>query len=77
MFSGNSIRRIFKKAGASRVSKDAIKGLKKEAERYSYLIARKAVKNSQYLGRKGVRLEDIKEVIEINESSEEGNSWEI
>ena len=60
MFSDASIRKILKKAGASRVSKNAIKKLKRIVEGYALITARKAVKNAEYNGRKSVKAKDIK-----------------
>jgi len=67
MFSNNSIKRILKKAGASRLSEEAIKKLKNLLENYGLLIARKAVKNAEYSGRKSVKKEDIEEAIKSEE----------
>jgi len=67
MFSNNSIKRILKKAGASRLSEEAIKKLKNLLENYGLLIARKAVKNAEYSGRKSVKKEDIEEAINSKE----------
>ena len=63
MFSDSSIKKILKKAGAVRLSKDAVKKLKTLTENYTLLIARKAVKNAEYSGRKSVRKKDIEEAI--------------
>jgi len=67
MFSDSSIKRILKKAGASRLSEEAIKKLKNLLENYGLLIARKAVKNAEYSGRKSVKKEDIEEAINSKE----------
>ena len=67
MFSDSSIKRILKKAGASRLSEEAIKKLKNLWENYGLLIARKAVKNAEYSGRKSVKKEDIEEAINSKE----------
>ena len=67
MFSDSSIKKILKKAGALRISKDAIKKLKELIKDYGLTIARKAVKNAEYSGRKSVRAEDIKEAIRSEE----------
>lgn len=61
MFSDSSIKKVLKKAGALRVGKDSIKKLKELTEGYSLVIARKAVKNAEYSGRKAVRTGDIEE----------------
>ena len=63
MFSDSSIKKMLKKAGASRVSKPAIKKLKALTEGYVLIIARKAVKNAEYSGRKSVMKEDIEEAV--------------
>jgi histone H3/H4 len=67
MFSDRSIRRILKKAGAQRTSRGAIKKLQSLAYDYTLIIARKAVKNSEYSGRKSVKAEDIEEAIKGEE----------
>ncbi|HLD38010.1 MAG TPA: histone [Candidatus Nanoarchaeia archaeon] len=61
MFSDSSIKKILKKAGAQRLSQKAVKKLKAITEDYSLIIARKAVKNAEYSGRKSVKIEDIEE----------------
>ena len=63
MFSDNSIKKILKKAGALRVSKKAIKKFKELISEYSLIIARKAIKNALYSGRKVIKAEDIEEAI--------------
>lgn len=67
MFSDSSIKKVLKKAGALRISKDAIKKLKEFINKYSLTIARKAVKNAEYSGRKSVKIEDIEESIKVEE----------
>jgi len=67
MFSDSSIKKIMKKAGAARISKNATKKLKDLAEDYTLIIARKAVKNAEYSGRKSVKIEDIEEAIKTEE----------
>lgn len=67
MFSSSSIRRILKKAGASRISSGAVKKLKTIAEDYLLVIARKAIKNAEYSGRKSVKTEDIEEALKNEE----------
>ena len=67
MFSDASIKKMLKKAGALRVSKSAIKALKKLIESYALIVARKAVENAKYSGRKTVKAEDIKEAIKAEE----------
>lgn len=63
MFSDNSIKQILKKAGAIRVSRNAVKKLSKLAEDYALVIARKSVKNAEYSGRKSVKKEDVEEAV--------------
>ena len=67
MFSNSSIKKILKKAGAIRSSKSAVKKLKALSEEYLMVIARKAVKNAEYSGRKSVKAEDIAEAIKTEE----------
>jgi len=67
MFSDSSIKKIMKKAGALRISENAVKKLKALTEDYALIIARKAVKNAQYSGRKSVKAEDIEEAIKAEE----------
>lgn len=67
MFSDNSIKKILKKAGALRIGKTAVEKLKELAQNYTLVIARKAVKNAEYSGRKSVKAEDIKEAIKTEE----------
>ena len=63
MFSYRSVRKIMKKAGAERSSQEAVKRLKALAEDYASIIARKAVKNAEYSGRRSVRAEDVEDAI--------------
>lgn len=67
MFSDSSIKKLLKAAGALRVGKDAIKDFKELIEKYALMIARKAIKNAEYSGRKSVKAEDIKESIKNEE----------
>jgi len=68
MFPDSSFKKILKKAGALRISKPAIKKLKALTEEYALIIARKAVKNAEYSGRKSIKAEDIaKEAIKAEE----------
>lgn len=67
MLSDNSIKKILKKAGALRISKEAVKKLKLLAEDYITIIARKAIKNAEYSGRKSVKAEDINVAIKTEE----------
>ena len=59
MFSDNSIRKILKKAGAKKISKTSINKFKRKLEAYSYIEAKKAIKNAFYSGRKTIKSEDI------------------
>lgn len=67
MLSDSSIKRILKKAGAIRSGKNAVQRLKALTEDYALLIARKAVKNTEYSGRKSVKVKDIEEAIKEEE----------
>lgn len=67
MFSDSSIKKILKKSGAQRSTKKAVKKLKALAEDYSLMLAKKAVKNAEYSGRKSVKIEDIEEAVKIEE----------
>lgn len=67
MLSDSSIKRILKKAGAIRSGKNTVQRLKALTEDYALLIARKAVKNAEYSGRKSVKIEDIEEAIKVEE----------
>jgi len=55
-------KRILEKAGAKRVSKDAQKEIIKIIENYGINVAKLAVKNAEYFGRKTVKKEDFKEI---------------
>lgn len=68
MLSENSFRKILKKAGALRVSREAAKKLREVSEKYSFTTARKAVKNAEYSGRKSVKAEDVEEALKPEES---------
>jgi len=59
MISIKAARRVFKKAGAKRISKNAIIVLKKILERKGGEIAKEAVKNASYAGRIVVKAEDV------------------
>ena len=52
-----------KKAGALRISGNAVKKLKALTEDYALIIAKKAAKNAQYSGRKSIRSEDVEEAV--------------
>jgi len=58
--SNNSIRKILKKEGAEFVSENAIIEMRKLVEEYSTKIAKKAIKNALYSGRKTIKKRDIK-----------------
>ena len=57
MFSDNSIKKFLKRAGALRIRDDAVKKLKTLVEDYALIIARKAIKNAEYSGRKSIKVE--------------------
>ena len=63
MISINAARQMLRDAGAERISKNSALKLKKILEEYAKEIAKEAIKNAQYSGRKVVKSEDIKEVI--------------
>jgi histone H3/H4 len=67
MFSDSSIKKILKKAGAGRIGESSVRKLKQLLEEYALVIARKAVKNAEYSGRKSVKEEDIEEAMKIEE----------
>lgn len=67
MISDSSIKKILKKAGAIRIGNDSISKLKGLAENYVLIIAKKAVKNAEYSGRKSVKSEDIEEALKSEE----------
>ncbi len=72
MFSDQSIKRLLKKAGAIRIGKSVIIKFKEVIEKESLIIARKAVKNAKYSGRKLVTKKDIEEAIKKEEEE-----WDI
>jgi histone H3/H4 len=53
------MRRICKKAGATRISKDATKLLAKELEEVGNRIAKEAIDYARHVGRITVKAEDI------------------
>lgn len=55
----NPMRKICKKAGATRVSKRATKVLAQELDALGFRIAKEAVDYALYAGRKTVKAEDI------------------
>lgn len=61
LISKNSAKKILKKVGAKRVSKPAEIKFTKLLEKYGIEIAKSAIKNAQFLGRKTIKEEDIKE----------------
>jgi len=68
MLSDNSIRKILKKAGVLRTSKNAIKEIRLLTEDYIKKIIRRAIKNVEYSGRKTLKKEDIQQALkQINE----------
>ena len=59
MLSLNFIKKIMKKAGAERVSKEAQIKLAKLADNYICKLSENAVIHAKYFGRKTVKKEDI------------------
>lgn len=59
LFSINAIKKILRNEGARAVSEKAAIKLNKIAGDYTALLARKAIKNALYSGRKVVKEEDI------------------
>ena len=55
--------RIAKKAGAKRISKDAVEELHDIIEEYAFEIAERAAKLSRHANRRTVMLEDIRFVV--------------
>lgn len=55
----NPMRKIIKKAGAERISKEAAKLLAKELEEVGIKIAKEAIDYAMHAGRKTVKAEDI------------------
>jgi len=71
MLSDNSIKKIIKKTGNLRTSKNAIKEIVLLAEDYIKIIIKRAIKNAEYSGRKTLKKEDIQQALkQINEKEE-------
>lgn len=62
-----SIRRIIKKAGADRISQEAVEYLREIAEKYIFNIAKTAVELAEHAKRKTLLKEDILRAIRIRE----------
>ncbi|MCL5100863.1 MAG: NFYB/HAP3 family transcription factor subunit [Candidatus Marsarchaeota archaeon] len=54
-----TIKRMFKEAGADRVSNEAAAELAEIVNRYAYSIAKKAIKLSAHAKRKTIKKEDV------------------
>ncbi|MBI2578522.1 MAG: NFYB/HAP3 family transcription factor subunit [Candidatus Aenigmarchaeota archaeon] len=63
------IRRLFKKAGAKRVSDEAAKELAKVLEEKAFLISKEAQKLSEISNRRTILKKDIKMARRVNERS--------
>lgn len=70
MFSDNAVKKLFKKADDIKIGKKAINIFRREIKKYSFVTAKKAVKNARHLGRKVVRAEDVKEIFNDIERKE-------
>jgi len=55
-----AMERILKKAGAPRVSLEAMEELKEVLEEYAEQVAKKALSYSQHAGRRTIKATDIK-----------------
>ncbi len=55
----NPMRKICKKAGATRISKTAAKALAKELDELGFKIAKEAIDYAKYAGRITLKAEDI------------------
>ncbi len=64
MISSESIKKLLKKAGAKRISKNACLEARKFLEKQILLIGKLAERNAVYSGRITLRKEDIKKAIE-------------
>lgn len=60
MFALNAMEKLFKKAGAERVSPDAQKALKEVIEERGMKIASDAAKLASHAGRKTVKSSDVR-----------------
>jgi histone H3/H4 len=59
------IDRLVRKAGAERVSAEAVEKLREVLEDYAISVARKAVDIAKHAGRKTVKVDDIKLAVEM------------
>ncbi len=54
-----AVERLARKAGAERISADAVKAISDILEEYAEQVARRAVKYTKYAKRKTIKREDI------------------
>ncbi len=59
------IDRLVRKAGAERVSAEAVEKLREVLEDYAIAVAKKAVEIAKHAGRKTVKVDDIKLAVEM------------
>ncbi|RLI86968.1 MAG: histone [Archaeoglobales archaeon] len=59
------IDRLVRKAGAERVSAEAVEKLREVLEDYAVSVAKKAVEVAKHAGRKTVKVDDIKLAVEM------------
>ncbi len=59
------IDRLVRKAGAERVSAEAVEKLREVLEDYAISVAKKAVDIAKHAGRKTVKVDDIKLAVEM------------
>lgn len=59
------IDRLVRKAGAERVSAEAVEKLREVLEDYAVSVAKKAVDIAKHAGRKTVKIDDIKLAVEM------------